>query len=134
MSFMQMSSGGQIISFGPGGMMVNGKRVERAEAKGPETVKLVVDGAVVWEGKAKVAELHIEAAVVVDACSASVHVKGDCGSAKTVSGSIAVEGSVLGNASTVSGDIRAEGEIRGSARTVSGDIRSGGKKTHRLPK
>jgi DUF4097 and DUF4098 domain-containing protein YvlB len=70
----------------------------------------------------------------VHASSARVHVKGDCGSAKTVSGSIEVEGSVLGNAQTVSGDVRAEGGIFGSARTVSGDIRAGGKKKRGGPK
>lgn len=135
MSFMQIDSYGQVMSFGPGGIMtINGKRVESAWAKTPETVKLVVDGKVVWEGKAQKAELHIEASTSIDACSASIHVTGNCDSVKTVSGSIQVEGNVMGSASTVSGDVRVEGDLHGNARTVSGDIRSGGKKRRTGPR
>ncbi len=132
MSFMQSNGRGQTVSFGSGGIFINGKRIEKAEMEQPETVKLVIDGTVVWEGKAKVAELHIEGSASVETCDAEVHIKGDArGPVKTMSGSVHVEGNVLGGASTMSGDVRVAGEIRGGVSTMSGDIHKGGERKKR---
>lgn len=50
-----------------------------------------------------------------------VEVHGSCGTVRTVSGDVVVNGPVSGTVQTISGDVRC-GAVSGSVQTISGDI------------
>lgn len=87
--------------------------------------KVIVDGKDHTPSDSKSISISIQGDLKdlsVDCCN-KVDIKGNVGTAKTVSGDIDISGDIAGGASTVSGDIKC-GNIGGSVSTVSGDIKN----------